>query len=107
MMIRKFSRTFIKLRPSFKTNVRFFNTKVPVNLVKELRHMTNSPLGKCREALEESGNDLEQAKEWLRKHGIKSANLKSSRGASQGLVSFSIEGDRGCVVEVRMIALSF
>jgi hypothetical protein len=86
----------------YATPKRFY-AKVDISLVKELRSMTQSPLGKCKEALEESDGDLGKAKEWLRKHGIKAANLKSSRNASQGLVSVGISGNVGVLVEVCII----
>lgn len=81
-------------------NKRLYNTKISINLVKELRQMTQSPLGKCKEALEQSGGDLEKAKEWLRKQGIKTANLKGSRATSQGFVGVGFKDNFGVLVEL-------
>lgn len=81
-------------------NKRFYNKKVSIELVKELRAMTQSPLGKCKEALENSEGDLEKAKEWLRKQGIKTANLKGSRSTSQGFVGLAMKDNFGVLVEL-------
>jgi translation elongation factor EF-Ts len=40
------------------------------------------------------------AKEWLRKQGIKSANLKSSREASEGLIGVIVRDNFGHLIEV-------
>jgi elongation factor Ts len=77
----------LKLTRRLVLQKRFYSNKISIELVKELRQMTLSPLGKCKQALQESEGDIEKAKEWLRKQGIKTANLKGDRGALEGLVS--------------------
>jgi elongation factor Ts len=56
----------------------------------------------CKKALEESGDDLEKAMEWLRKKGLASAAKKAGRAANDGLVHAYIHstGKLGVLVEV-------
>jgi translation elongation factor EF-Ts len=46
---------------------------------------------------------MELAKEWLRKHGVKTANLKSSRDASEGLVGIKVNNNIGYAIEVILL----
>jgi elongation factor Ts len=52
---------------------RFSGSKVPLELVKQLRQQTNSPYSEVSRALQESGNDMEKALEWLKKKGLANA----------------------------------
>jgi elongation factor Ts len=54
----------------------------------------------CKKALQETGGDLEQAQDWLRKKGLATAAKKSGRDASEGLVGMITDGKSGVVVEV-------
>lgn len=44
-----------------------------IELLKQLREITFAPLKDCKEALAESGDDLEKAQELLKKKGIAKA----------------------------------
>eukprot|EP01080_Neovahlkampfia_damariscottae_P005062 gene5062-8662_t len=91
---------FVRFSRNILKNTRRYQTKVPIEKVKELRQITLSPLGKCKQALEESDGDIEKAKEWLRKKGIQTANIKGERNTSQGLVGMKIENNIGVLVEL-------
>ena len=69
-------------------------------IIKELREKSGAGMMDCKKALDESGGDVEKAIEWLRKKGINTAQKKSSRLASDGLVTVKIDGDKGIIIEV-------
>ena len=75
---------------------------VSAQLVKELRDRTGAGFTACREALVESGGDLEQAINVLRKKGQAAAQRKAQRATSEGLVGCYIHagGKIGVLVEV-------
>ncbi|MGH9684805.1 MAG: translation elongation factor Ts [Candidatus Acidiferrales bacterium] len=75
---------------------------VPAQLVKELRDRTGAGFTACREALLESGGNIEQAINVLRKKGQAAAAKKAQRATSEGLVSCYIHagGKIGVLVEV-------
>ena len=56
-------------------------------LVKELRERTGAGMMDCKKALEETNGDINDAEAWLRKKGISTAQKKSERSASDGLVT--------------------
>jgi len=55
--------------------------------VKELRVQSGAGMMKCKEALNECGGDQEKAAEWLRAKGLATADKKSDRATSEGLIS--------------------
>src|SRR6202140_5513852 len=75
---------------------------VSAQLVKELGDRTGAGFTACREALVESGGDLEQAINVLRKKGQAAAQRKAQRATSEGLVGCYIHagGKIGVLVEV-------
>lgn len=76
--------------------------EVSAQLVKQLREMTGAGFNECRNALAESGGDLEKAAEALRKKGIATAAKKSGRVANDGIVQTYMHhnGRMGVIVEV-------
>jgi len=75
---------------------------VPAQLVKEPRDRTGAGFTACREALLETGGDIELAIQHLRKKGQAAAAKKAQRATSEGLVSCYIHagGKIGVLVEV-------
>ncbi|RCV18931.1 hypothetical protein SETIT_3G342900v2 [Setaria italica] len=74
---------------------------VSAALVKQLRDETGAGMMDCKKALAETGGDLQQAQEFLRKKGLSSADKKSSRLAAEGLIGSYIHDNRiGCMIEV-------
>ena len=71
-------------------------------LVKELREKTGAGFSDCRNALVESGGDLQKAIDVLRKKGQAAAAKKAQRTTSEGLVSCYIHagGKIGVLIEV-------
>ncbi len=60
--------------------------EVSAKAVKELRDLTSAGFNDCRKALEENGGDLQKAIDYLRKKGMATAEKKSGRAASEGLI---------------------
>ncbi len=69
-------------------------------MVKELREMTGAGMMDCKQALNETGGDIEAAVDWLRKKGLSKAAKKSDRVAAEGLVGVAVRDGDGVVVEV-------
>ncbi|KAJ3829876.1 elongation factor TS-domain-containing protein [Lentinula raphanica] len=75
-------------------------TKSRVQLVAELRKLSNAPIIKARQALDESNGDFNAARQWLeedmRKSGAAKAEKIKDRETSEGLISISVlEGGMG------------
>lgn len=75
--------------------------EVTATMVKDLREKTGVGMMQCKQALAESGGDMDRAVEILREKGLASAQKKASRSASQGLIASYIHMDKlGVLVEV-------
>jgi elongation factor Ts len=74
--------------------------EITAALVKELREKSGAGMMDCKKALQETGGDIEEAQDWLRKKGLATAAKKSGRTASEGLVGMISEGASGVVVEI-------
>jgi elongation factor Ts len=75
---------------------------ISAQLVKQLRDRTGAGFSDCRAALVETGGDIEQAINVLRKKGQAAAAKKAQRATSEGLVSCYIHagGRIGVLVEI-------
>ena len=71
-------------------------------LVKELREKTGAGILDCQKALQESGDDIEKAIDYLRQKGLAAAQKKSGRETNQGLSHAYIHmgGKIGVLIEV-------
>jgi elongation factor Ts len=69
--------------------------------VSTLRQMTGAGMLDCKNALEETGGDLEEAAKLLRMKGLAGAAKRSDREASEGAVAVKRSGDAAAVVELR------
>jgi elongation factor Ts len=71
-------------------------------LVKELREKTGAGILDCQKALQENGDDIEKAIDYLRQKGLAAAQKKSGRETNQGLVHAYIHmgGKIGVLIEV-------
>ena len=67
--------------------------------IKKLRNKTGAGMMDCKKALDET-NDIEKAIDWLRKKGINTAQKKSERSATDGLITIKIEGNTGVILEI-------
>ncbi|HMF05977.1 MAG TPA: translation elongation factor Ts [Methylocella sp.] len=75
-------------------------TNVTAAMVKDLRDKTGAGMMDCKNALGETGGDVEAAIDWLRKKGLSKAAKKSGRVAAEGLVAVAVDGLNGVVVEL-------
>ena len=73
---------------------------VTAAMVKDLREKTGAGMMDCKNALGETGGEIEAAIDWLRKKGLSKAAKKSGRIAAEGLVAVLIRGLDGVVVEL-------
>ena len=75
---------------------------IPAKLVAELRARTGAGMMDCKRALEETGGDLEQAVDLLRKKGAAKADKRAAREASEGVIGSYIhhDGAIGVLVEL-------
>lgn len=73
-----------------------------ITLLKKLRNETSAGIADCRVALEETNNNYEKAKEWIKKKGLERAEKKGDREVSQGLVEAYVHqtGRVAALVEV-------
>ena len=60
--------------------------EITSQMVKELRERTGAGMMDCKNALAESGGNMETALEWLRKKGLKSIGKRADRDAKEGLI---------------------
>lgn len=77
-------------------------TTISAKMVGELRERTGGGLMDCKKALVESEGDFEAAVAWLRKKGMATADKKSGRNASEGVIETYIHlgGKVGVMVEL-------
>ncbi len=70
--------------------------------VKSLRDLTGAGMMDCKNALVESGGDIEKAVAYLREKGLASAAKRAGRSANQGLIESYIHFNNtvGVLVEV-------
>ena len=68
--------------------------------IKDLRVKTGAGMMDCKKALTEVNGDLEEAIDWLRKKGINTAQKKSDRSASDGLITINFEDNKACILEI-------
>jgi elongation factor Ts len=73
---------------------------ITASMVKELRDQTGAGMMDCKAALTETGGNLEEAVDWLRKKGLMKAAKKAGRVAAEGLVGVAVGANAGALVEV-------
>lgn len=74
--------------------------EITAALVKDLRDRTGAGMMDCKRALTETGGDVEQAIDWLRKKGLAAAAKKGGRVTADGLIGVRVDSSRGAMVEV-------
>ena len=68
--------------------------------VKKLRELTGVGFKDCKNAIDETGGDIEKSIEFLRKKGIAKASKKKERVAADGLISISEDKNKFSIIEV-------
>ena len=76
--------------------------EITVAQIGKLRQQTGAGMMDCKKALIENEGDLEAATEWLRKKGAATAEKKSSRTTSEGVIArhLAADGRSGTLVEI-------
>lgn len=75
--------------------------EITAAMVKELREMTGAGMMDCKKALNETGGNMDEAVDFLRRSGAAKAVKKESRIAAEGICRIAADGDRtAAVVEV-------
>jgi len=74
--------------------------KVTAEMIKELRDRSGVSMGKCKEALDQAGGDMNKAIDVLRKSGMASAVKKEGRETNEGLIGAAEGKDAIALVEV-------
>jgi len=75
-------------------------TEITMEMIKELRSKTGVGISKCKEALEQSSGNLEEAVTFLRKAGIAQAVKKGDRETNEGAIAVFDGAERVAIVEV-------
>ena len=65
--------------------------EISASLVKELRDQTGAGMMACKQALQETGGDLEAARTLLREKGMAAAGKRADRATTEGLVGVIVE----------------
>jgi elongation factor Ts len=75
---------------------------VTVDQIKTLRQMTGAGIMECKEALEQTGGNLEKAAEVLRQKGFAQVAKRATRATTEGLIEAYIHtgGRVGALVEL-------
>ena len=73
---------------------------ISAQMVKELRERTGAGMMDCKSALEETGGDMENSVDLLRKKGLAKAAKKAGRVAAEGLIGVALAANKAIVVEV-------
>lgn len=76
--------------------------EITATMVRELREKTNAGMMDCKQALQETGGDMNKAVDLLRQKGLATAMKRAGKTASEGLVHAYIHagGRMGVLVEV-------
>ena len=73
---------------------------VDMNLLKQLRDTTFAPMKDCKEALDNSGGDLDAAIEFLKKKGALQAAKKADRETNEGVIKTLVKDNTIYAVKV-------
>ncbi|MGI6090625.1 MAG: translation elongation factor Ts [Saccharofermentanales bacterium] len=78
--------------------------KITAAMVKELRELTGAGMMDCKKALQATDGDFDKAINWLREHGMATAEKKAGRTATEGMVQGKLaqDGKTGAMVEVNI-----
>ena len=71
---------------------------VTAAMVKELRELTGAGMMDCKKALGETNGNIEEAIDYLRKHGQAKAEKKAGRIAAEGIVQAIVKDDKTAVI---------
>lgn len=69
--------------------------------VQTLRGATGAGMMDCKKALEETGGDMEAAKQLLREKGLAASAKRDDRESTQGVVALVVDGNVGAIVKLK------
>lgn len=69
--------------------------------VKALREATGAGMMDCKKTLEETGGDIEAAKQLLREKGLAASAKRDDRDNNQGVVALKVDGSVGVIVQLK------
>ena len=69
--------------------------------VKALREATGAGMMDCKKTLEETGGDIEAAKQLLREKGLAASAKRDDRDNDQGVVALEVDGQVGAIVQLK------
>jgi elongation factor Ts len=75
-------------------------TEISAALVKQLRDQTGAGMMACKQALQETGGDVDAARTLLREKGMAAAGKRADRATTEGLVLVSESGGAAAIVGV-------
>ncbi|MDX1405272.1 MAG: translation elongation factor Ts [Woeseiaceae bacterium] len=73
---------------------------ISASMVKELRERTGAGMMECKKALVETGGNMDEAVDLLRKSGQAKADKKAGRVAADGRISVLVDGNKAAIVEI-------
>ncbi len=76
--------------------------QITIDMIKDLREKTGCGIMDCRSALEKSNGDIDKAMQELREKGLKTAEKRADRVASEGRLEVYIHSDGRLVVMVEL-----
>ncbi len=74
--------------------------EITASMVKNLREISGAGMMDCKQALTETGGDMDAAMDFLREKGIAKSEKKAGRIAAEGLASVCINGNDAVIFEV-------
>ncbi len=74
--------------------------EITASMVKNLREISGAGMMDCKQALSETGGDMDAAMDFLREKGIAKSEKKAGRIAAEGLASVCIDGNDAVIFEV-------
>jgi elongation factor Ts len=75
-------------------------TEITADLVRQLREMTGAPMMDTKRALQDSGGDIDAAKQLLRERGMAQANKRAGNQTPEGVVLTRVDDSKGTIVAV-------
>ena len=78
-------------------------TAITPQMVKQLRDRTDQPMGKCKQALDQNGGDMDKAIEWLRSQNAKMGVKREGSETAEGRIGLSFDNSAkfAAIVEMR------
>lgn len=76
---------------------------ITLELIQKLRAMTGAGVADCKEALEQSGGDIDKAIEFLQKKGAKTLGKRADNATAEGIIHAYIHANKrvGAIIELR------